>query len=59
MLIIIKKNIEDFGEGLTQELVDTNVPLETKYPTNFKHSRKRFALCLHYHGRTSFFFFML
>ena len=42
-----------------QELVDTNVPLEAKYPTNFKHSRKRFALCLHYHGHTSFLFFML
>ena len=44
------------GEGLAQRLDDTTLTAETKYPINFTHSRKRFALSLHYNGSSSFLF---
>ena len=39
-----KNNILVLGEGPAQELDDTTVTLETKYPVNFTQSGKRFVL---------------
>ena len=40
----------------TQELYDTTLTAEAKYPINFTQSRKRFVLRLHYNGSNSFLF---
>ena len=37
-----------FGEGLTQELDNTTLTAEGKYPINFTESGKRFVLSLQY-----------
>ena len=42
------KDILILGEGTTQGLDDTTLATEAKYPINFKKSRKRFVLSLHY-----------
>ena len=44
------------GEGPTQELDDTTLTVESKYPINFTQSGKRFVLSLHYNGSSSFLF---
>ena len=44
-------------EGPTQGLKDMTLTAEAKYPINFKQSRKRFVLSLHYNGSNSFLFF--
>ena len=44
------------GEGPTQELDNTALTAEAKYPINFKQSRKRFVISLHYNGSNSFLF---
>ena len=51
-----KNNILVLGEGLAQELDDTTVTLETKYPVNFTQSGKRFVLSLYYNESNSFLF---
>ena len=45
-----------FGEGPTQELDDTTLTAEAKYPINFTQSGKRFVLSLDYNGSSSFLF---
>ena len=40
----------------TQGLDNTTLTAETKYPTNFTQSGKRFAFSLHYNGNNSLFF---
>ena len=42
------------GEGPTQELDDTTLTAEAKYPINFTQSGKWFVLSLHYNGSNSF-----
>ena len=44
------------GEAPTQELDDTTLTVEAKYPISFTHSGKRFVLSLHYNGSNSFLF---
>ena len=44
------------GEGPTQELDDTALKTETKYPIHFTQSERTFILSLHYNGSNSFFF---
>ena len=44
------KDILILGEGPTQELDDTILTAESKYPINFTKPRKRFVLSLHYNG---------
>ena len=48
------KNILILGEGPTKGLDDTTLTAETKYPINFTHLGKRFALSLHCNGNNSF-----
>ena len=43
-------------EGTTQGLDDTNITAEAKYSINFRQSRKRFVLSLHYNGSNTFLF---
>ena len=45
-----------FGEGPTQELDDTTLTAEAKYPINFTQLGKRFVLSLHYNGSNNFLF---
>ena len=42
------KDILILGERTKQGLDDTTLATEAKYPINFKKSRKRFVLSLHY-----------
>ena len=51
-----KKDILILGERLIQELDDTKLTAEAKYPINFTQSRKTFVLSLHYNGIKSFLF---
>ena len=44
------------GEGPTEELDDTTLTVEAKYPINFTQPNKRFLLSLHYKGINSFLF---
>ena len=48
------KDIFILGEGPTQELDDTTLTAEAKYPINFTQSGKWFVLSLHYNGSNSF-----
>ena len=41
---------------MTQELDDTKLTAEAKYPINFTQSERRFPLSLHYNGGDSFLF---
>ena len=50
------KDISVLGEGSTQELDDTPLTAEAKYPINFTQSRKRFVLSVHYNRSNSFLF---
>ena len=50
------KDVLIFGEGPTQELDDTTLTAEAKYPINFTQSGKRFVLSLDYNGSSSFLF---
>ena len=50
------KDILILDEGPRQELADTTLTAEAKYPINFKQPRKRFVLSLHYNGSNSFLF---
>ena len=50
------KNVLVFGEGPTQELHDSMITTEAKYPNNFTQSGKRFVLSLHYIGRNILLF---
>ena len=50
------KDILILGEGLTQELDDTTVTAESKYPINFTQSGKIFILSLHYNVSNIFLF---
>ena len=50
------KDILILGEGPAQELDDTTLTAEAKYPINFTQRRKRFVLSLHYNGSNSFLF---
>ena len=54
-MLIIKENIS-YDEGPTQELDDTTLIAEAKYPINFAQSGKRFLLTVHYNGSNSFLF---
>ena len=45
-----------FCEGPTQELDNTTLTAEAKYPINLTQSGKRFVLTLHYNGSNSFLF---
>ena len=49
-----RKDILTLGEGPTQELDDTTLTAEAKYPINFTQSGKRLVLSLHYTGSNSF-----
>ena len=51
-----KKYILILGEGLPQELDDTILTAEAKYPINFTQSGQRFILSLHYTRSNSFLF---
>ena len=44
------------GEGPRQELDDTTLTVEAKYPINFTQSRKIFVLSPYYNGSNSFLF---
>ena len=44
------------GEGPTEELDDTTLTAEAKYPINFTQPNKRFLLSPHYKGINSFLF---
>ena len=48
------KDILILGEGPTQELDDTTLTAEAKYPINFTQPRKRFVLSLIYNGSKFF-----
>ena len=50
------KDILILGEGPTQELDDTTLTGEAKYPINFRQSGERFILSLHYNESNSFLF---
>ena len=56
ILIIRKKDILVFGEGLTQGLNDTAITRKAKYSIKFTRSRKKIYLSLHCNGRNSFLF---
>ena len=47
-----EKDILILGEGPTQQLDDTTLTAEAKYPINFTQSGKRFIFSLHDIGRT-------
>ena len=47
------KDILILGEASTQELNDTILTTEAKYPFNFTFSGKQFVLSLHGNGRNS------
>ena len=49
------KGILILGKVQTQGLDNTTLTAETKYPTNFTQSGKRFAFSLHYNGSNSLF----
>ena len=51
-----RKEILILGEGPTQELDDTTLTGEAKYPINFTQSGERFILSLHYNESNSFLF---
>ena len=51
-----KKYILILGEGLPQELDDTTLTAEAKYPINFTQSGQKFILSLHYTRSNSFLF---
>ena len=51
-----EKDILILGEGPTQELDDTTLTAEAKYPINFTDSSRRTVLSLHYNGHNSFLF---
>ena len=51
-----RKDILILSEGPTQELDDTKLTAEAKYPINFTQSGKRFELSLHYNGSSSSLF---
>ena len=53
------KNILIISEEPTQELDDTTLTAEAKYPNNFTKSGKRFVLSLYYNGSNSFYWLML
>ena len=44
------------GERPAQELDDTTLTAEAKYPINFTQSNRRFVLSLHYNGSDSLLF---
>ena len=48
------KAIVIVGEGQSEGLDDTILTAEAKYPINFKLSRKKFELSLHYNWSNSF-----
>ena len=48
------KDVLILGDGPTQELDDTTLRAEVKYPINFTQWRKRFVLSLHHNGSNSF-----
>ena len=50
------KDILSLREGPIQELDDTTLTGEAKYPINFTQSNRRFVLSLHYNGSDSFLF---
>ena len=50
------KDILICGKGPTQELDDSTLKAEAKYPNNFTEPRKRFVLSLHYNRSNSFLF---
>ena len=50
------KDILILGEGQMQELDDTTLTAEAKYPINFTRSNSAFVLSLHYNGSDSFLF---
>ena len=49
-----EKDILVLGEGPTQELDDTTITAEVKYPINFRESEKRFVLSRHNNRSNSF-----
>ena len=51
-----RKDFLILGERPIQELDDTTLTAEVKYPSNFTQPRKRFVLSLHYNGSNSFLF---
>ena len=51
-----EEDILILGEGPMQQLDDTTLTAEAKYPINFTQSGKRFVLSLHYNGSNSFLF---
>ena len=50
------KDMLVLGKEPTQELDGTTFTSEVPYSINFKQSRKRFVLSLHYNGSNSFLF---
>ena len=50
------KDVLILGDVPTQELDDTTLTAEVKYPINFTQWRKRFVLSLHHNGSNSFLF---
>ena len=52
--LIIREKI--YCIGLTHGLDDPTLTGEAKHPINFKETRKRFVLSLHYNGSNSFLF---
>ena len=58
-MLIDDKDILILGEGPTQELYDTKLTAEAKYPSNFTQLQKRFVLSLHYNGTNSLLLLML
>ena len=55
-MLIDDEDILILGEGPTQELYDTKLTAEAKYPSNFTQLQKRFVLSLHYNGTNSLLF---
>ena len=51
-----KKYVSVFGEGSTQGLDGTALAAEKIYSINFKRSRNKICLSLHYHGANSYLF---
>ena len=51
-----EKDILVLGEGPTQELDDTTITAEVKYPINFTESEKRFVLSRHNNRSNNFLF---
>ena len=50
------KNILVLGQGIAQGLYDTTLTTEKMYQVNFKVTKKRFYLSLHYNGANSYLF---